>query len=237
MFSDVPLHLREWDQASVKVSVYSAGSVFAQKLLFQFVNVNTPDHPKETGDLRGSVSHWFDTTTVGPKAEAGSYESILKVLEAKPEEVLFFSDNMAELIAANGQGVKVSLVDRPGNPPLDLSEEARKKFAVIKSFDEIELSGPSKAEHTIVNGSAGGPEAGHLVDRSASEKKRDVPHDEDTNGRQNVQKEAVAASKPVNESGESSQPPPKKRKTVKSKPQTEDNLPTRRSQRLRSMKS
>jgi len=90
---------------SVKLAIFSSGSIAAQKLLFQHVALDGFD--AETGkgaagrgegsvgtplDMRTKVQEYFDTTTAGSKKEEGSYVKIAEALGVRPEQVLFLSD-------------------------------------------------------------------------------------------------------------------------------------------------
>lgn len=54
-----------------------------------------------------------------------------------PESILFLSDNVKEVEAALAAGMKSLVVDRPGNAVL--SEEDKKRFEVIDTFEKISL--------------------------------------------------------------------------------------------------
>jgi enolase-phosphatase E1 len=79
----------------------------------------------------------FDTVNAGPKTERGSYERIADELGAPPAHVLFLSDNVNEIRAAEAAGMEAVVVDRPGNAPL--SEGDRAELRVVRSLDEIEM--------------------------------------------------------------------------------------------------
>lgn len=91
LFPDVAPTLRRWHSSNKKIAIYSSGSVFAQKLLFQHVKDDG-----STKDLSYLIDHqgWFDTLNAGPKTEKGSYELIARTLEMEVAEVLFLSDNV-----------------------------------------------------------------------------------------------------------------------------------------------
>lgn len=125
VFSDVPTALERWHRAGLKMSVFSSGSVLAQKLLF----ANT-----ELGDLTTFVNSYFDTTT-GPKTAAESYQRIAAGLELMSSEVLFISDVVAELDAAVSADMQTLLCVRPGNHP----QPPAGRHTIIKSFDEVLL--------------------------------------------------------------------------------------------------
>lgn len=123
LFDDVPKALQRWHARGLQLSVYSSGSVQAQKLLYA--------HTK-SGDLSHCFNHWFDTR-LGPKNDAASYMTIARRLHAKPENVLFISDAIAELSAASRAGMAVMFSLRPGNPAQDSQH-----FQTLTDFDELD---------------------------------------------------------------------------------------------------
>lgn len=113
----------------------------------------------KTEDLRSLITDWFDTTNAGPKLEAKSYAHIANVvnvsaafspspcfslqglthhLQRSPEEMLFFSDNVKEIEAAEAAGMRAVLVVRPGNAPV--TEDDKKVFKTVETLSEISLS-------------------------------------------------------------------------------------------------
>ena len=124
LFSDVPDALRRWHEQGLVLGVYSSGSVPAQKLLYQH---------SQAGDLTTLFSHWFDTRT-GPKQEPGSYISIAADMGTDPSSVLFISDSLAELHAADAAGMAVLFSDRDGNPGRDNGS-----FARISDYSQLSL--------------------------------------------------------------------------------------------------
>lgn len=98
--------LRAWHAQGLILSVYSSGSVTAQKLLY--------GHTSE-GDLRPLFRHWFDTR-IGSKQDPQSYRHILEQLHSSAQRVLFVSDALQELEAAAAAGMRCCFSDRPGNP-------------------------------------------------------------------------------------------------------------------------
>lgn len=109
LFEDVPEALRSWHAQGLVLAVYSSGSVPAQQLLYGH---------SQAGDLCNLFSHWFDTRC-GAKQEPESYGAIVKAMQCAAEEVLFISDALAELHAADQAGLSVLFSDRPGNPGRD----------------------------------------------------------------------------------------------------------------------
>lgn len=127
-----------------QVAIYSSGSIFAQKLLLEHVqgpsssSSTTNTNPTATLDKRLAIAAYFDTVTAGPKQESSSYGTIADAVRRRPAEVLFLSDNVHEVRAALQAGMKSIVVDREGNAPL--SEEERREFEVVTSFEQLGLS-------------------------------------------------------------------------------------------------
>ena len=123
VFPDVAPAFARWRANGLVISIFSSGSVLAQKLLFAHT---------ETGDLTSFISDYFDTR-VGKKGEAESYRHIAKAMKFAPNELLFVSDVVAELAAAREAGMETALSIRPGNQP----PEATAHYRTIQSFDEL----------------------------------------------------------------------------------------------------
>lgn len=122
VFVDVPPALERWRRAGLSVSIFSSGSVLAQQLLFAHTNA---------GDLTKFIDQYFDTTT-GKKTEAESYRRIAAEMKLDPFEIVFLSDVVAELDAANEAGMKTLLSVRPGNEP-----QTSVEHQPIRSFDTL----------------------------------------------------------------------------------------------------
>ena len=125
VFPDVAPALERWHHDRLRIAIFSSGSALAQQLLFAHT---------EAGDLTRYIDRYFDTT-VGPKTETGSYRQIAAALGLLASEVLFISDVVNELDAANDVGMQTVLCIRPGNQPQALAE----RYQIIESF--IELGG------------------------------------------------------------------------------------------------
>ena len=80
VYPDVHPTLERWVKLGLRLSIYSSGSVAAQRLFFGHT---------EAGDLTPLLYQHFDTVT-GPKKESASYTAIATQLEREPSEVLFF---------------------------------------------------------------------------------------------------------------------------------------------------
>jgi enolase-phosphatase E1 len=106
-FPDALVVLRQWHSAGLPISVYSSGSVLAQR--------NWYTHSPE-GNLSSWISGYYDTANAGPKREPSSYRAIAEAIDAEPSHLLFCSDVVAELDAASDAGWQVVRVRRSGEP-------------------------------------------------------------------------------------------------------------------------
>lgn len=104
VYADAVEALQRWHQAGYQLFVYSSGSIQAQKLIFGC---------SEAGDLTPLFSGYFDTTS-GGKREAQSYANIQQALGVAAEEILFLSDIVEELDAAQSAGLKTCGLAREG---------------------------------------------------------------------------------------------------------------------------
>jgi enolase-phosphatase E1 len=121
VFADVAPAFERWRDRGLRIGIFSSGSVLAQQLLFAHT---------EVGDLTPFIDSYFDTK-VGKKGEAESYRRIAEAVGLPPKEILFVSDVVAELDAANEEGMKTLLSIRPGNAPAE-------QYPSIRTFDEIQ---------------------------------------------------------------------------------------------------
>ena len=121
VFPDVPPAFVRWRARNRTLCIFSSGSVLAQRLLFSRTNA---------GDLTPYIWKYFDTTT-GPKGEPESYRMIAAACARAPEEILFVSDMVLELDAAQSAGFNTALCVR-GKVP-----EPAGSHRIIRSFDEI----------------------------------------------------------------------------------------------------
>ena len=122
VYEDAVSALRQWHAGGLQISVYSSGSIAAQKLLFS----HTP-----YGDLSPLFGHYFDTTT-GPKLESRSYEKIAASLRVPAKSIVFLSDHAGEIQAAAAAGLQTVLLAR---------EQTAAGTDFARSFDEIALQG------------------------------------------------------------------------------------------------
>ena len=123
VFADVAPAFERWHARGLSINIFSSGSVLAQKLLFAHT---------EAGDLTRFIDDYFDTN-VGKKGEAESYRRIAQQMKLPAAEILFISDVIDELNAAQEAGMKVLLSIREGNAPQDNLAQ----YPEIHSFDQI----------------------------------------------------------------------------------------------------
>ena len=118
VYADVSIALDKWYRMGLKIGVFSSGSVEAQKLIFGY---------SIKGDLTPYFSNYFDTKT-GMKRDAGTYVKIAKILKIQANKILFLSDIVEELQAADKARFQTIQLVRPGtnanwkNSVLDFSE-------------------------------------------------------------------------------------------------------------------
>ncbi len=122
LFPETAECLRKWREQGLTLSVYSSGSIQAQKLLYK----HSP-----AGDLEKLFSHWFDTHT-GPKKSTGSYTTIAEHLNSSPNKIWFVSDNGAECDSARSAGMQTLFSLRDGNPDRDPRDHT-----VVQSLREV----------------------------------------------------------------------------------------------------
>jgi enolase-phosphatase E1 len=122
VFADVAPAMERWRAAGLKISIFSSGSVLAQRLLFAHT---------DAGDLTRFIDKYFDTTT-GKKGEADSYRRIAAEMGFDVNEIVFISDVVSELDAAEEAGMKTLLSIRLGNGTQESREHQK-----IESFDQV----------------------------------------------------------------------------------------------------
>ncbi|MFE4105749.1 acireductone synthase [Almyronema epifaneia] len=122
IFADVKPAFKRWTQLGKRLYIFSSGSVQAQRQLFGST---------EVGDLTPYLSGYFDTRT-GPKKEADSYRKIAAQIGRVPERILFISDVVAELRAAQQAGMHTLFSSRPGN-----HSNHSEGFKLITSFESV----------------------------------------------------------------------------------------------------
>ncbi len=123
LYPEVAEVLKGWKQQGIQLNVYSSGSEAAQKLLFGY---------SEAGDLTPLFDHFFDTR-IGGKREAASYLHIKQTLGLDGKDILFLSDVVAELDAAQKAGLITLALDR------ECIGEGFGGHPHVTRFDQIEL--------------------------------------------------------------------------------------------------
>ena len=124
-FPDVLSSINNLIKLGKQVSIYSSGSIFAQKLMFS--------HTIE-GDITSSINGFYDTT-IGSKTQVESYTKICELENVYPEQTLFLTDVLKEAEAAKNAGCKVGIMLREGNA--QLAEQELEKFYNFKSMKEL----------------------------------------------------------------------------------------------------
>lgn len=104
VYPDAVEALQRWHAEGFRLYVYSSGSIQAQKLIFG---------RSEAGDLSPLFSGYFDTTS-GPKREEASYRTIASAIGVATHEILFLSDIVEELDAAQAAGMATCGLVRSG---------------------------------------------------------------------------------------------------------------------------
>ncbi len=129
VYPDVASAFARWRTQGKTISIFSSGSVLAQKLLFA---------SSTAGDLTPFITSCFDTTT-GPKQDEQSYRRIAEALSVPPRGILFLSDAVAELDAARGAGAQTILCVRPGSQGEQAASRGMDESVqpTIHSFDEV----------------------------------------------------------------------------------------------------
>lgn len=125
VYDDVEPAIWTWKAAAIEIRIYSSGSIEAQKLFFGHC---------VAGNLLEQFSGHYDTT-IGSKKEADSYSAIAADAQMAAEDILFISDVVAELDAAQAAGMQTLLSIRPGNP-----EQVESEHASITSFAEVHFA-------------------------------------------------------------------------------------------------
>jgi len=105
VYDDVPVMLENWNFLGKKMGIFSSGSVNAQKLLFSH---------SVKGNLSTYFSNYFDTN-IGSKRDSDTYSLITKKLALPQNRILFLSDVIEELAAADKAGMKTVQITREGN--------------------------------------------------------------------------------------------------------------------------
>ena len=123
LFPETVECLQQWHRQGITLSVYSSGSIHAQKLLYRYTS---------EGNLETLFSHWFDTHS-GPKKASQSYATIATQINSAAENICFISDNGEECDAARKAGMKTLFSLRDGNPDRDPRDHE-----VIQSLREVD---------------------------------------------------------------------------------------------------
>jgi enolase-phosphatase E1 len=126
LYDDVAPAINGWTGQNKDVRIYSSGSVQAQLLFFGHTIV---------GNMLDQFQGHYDTT-IGGKRETPSYVAIARQFKRPPNEILFLSDVIAELMAAREAGMHTALCVRPGNATVIPNHG----FEEIHSFSDVKVS-------------------------------------------------------------------------------------------------
>ncbi len=124
LYDDVEPAIKRWHKAGIDLRIYSSGSIQAQKLFF--------GHTVK-GALLPYLNRHYDRS-YGPKHDRTSYHMIASDYGVPANRVLFVSDVVAELDAANEARMQVALSVRPGNKPF----ENPGGYPIVESFDQLD---------------------------------------------------------------------------------------------------
>jgi enolase-phosphatase E1 len=128
-FDDVIPAMRRWKAAGLDLSIFSSGSVNAQRAWF--------GHSPE-GDILSLFSNHFDTENTGHKRVPESYHIMTERLGVPAAQIVFLSDLKAELDAAREAGWNTVGVRREGD---EYWEAGVSDHLAITSFDQLDLTG------------------------------------------------------------------------------------------------
>ena len=122
VYEDVAPALKKWHDRTIQLAVFSSGSVAAQKLIFGH---------SISGDLTTYFSLYFDTET-GGKRDKETYSAIAEQMHLKCQNILFLSDIVEELEAAQSAGMQTVQLVRVGTKP--------NWERTVSDFSEIEIN-------------------------------------------------------------------------------------------------
>ena len=126
VFDDDPGALRERKQNDKGIYVFSNGTQDEQARMLRTSN---------QGDISGLFDGFIDTAEVGSKTDPESYRRIAGERAIDPRDIVFLSDLVTELDAADQAGYNATLVNRPGN-----KEQPAHSYGTITSFRDVDLS-------------------------------------------------------------------------------------------------
>ncbi len=128
IYEDAYKMLVEWYRAGLLLSVYSSGSVTAQKLIFGYT---------QFGDLNYLFGANYDTR-IGAKISKSSYENIARDLGVAAASILFLSDMEGELDAAQAAGMQVIKLTREIASNSGVYEIPESKHRQVESFYQVD---------------------------------------------------------------------------------------------------
>ena len=128
-FADAIPCMRRWKESGLDLSIFSSGSVNAQRAWFG----NTPE-----GNILDLFSNHFDTENTGHKRVIESYRIMTARLGVPAHQIVFLSDLQAELDAARGAGWNTVGVRREDD---EYWSAGVGDHLAITSFEQVDLCG------------------------------------------------------------------------------------------------
>ncbi|GAA4878398.1 acireductone synthase [Ferrimonas pelagia] len=102
VYADAVRMLKQWQSSGKRLYSFSSSSADAQELLFRH---------SDQGDISGLFYGHFDTM-LGQKNDVQAYKNILNTISLRPKQVLYLSDELAELNAAREAGLNTYQIVR-----------------------------------------------------------------------------------------------------------------------------
>lgn len=120
IYPDFIAAIKRYKNQNLRIYSFSSGSAEAQAMLFGHSDV---------GDLNPLFNGHFDTRT-GSKTDRQAYANIINTISLTGKQILFVSDLLCELKAAQLAGMNVCQMVRDHHTPIG-------EFRTINSFDEL----------------------------------------------------------------------------------------------------
>ncbi len=122
VYVDAHQQLQAWHQQGIQLYVFSSGSIEAQQLLFRY---------SDFGDMTPLFSDYFDTT-LGSKRDTSSYQKMAQTMVQQTAHILFLSDIIEELDAAQQAHWQTIAVVRGEVSPIT-------RHPCVRDFFEIDI--------------------------------------------------------------------------------------------------
>ncbi|MBB1268457.1 acireductone synthase [Shewanella sp. SR44-3] len=123
IYPDFVEAISRYHSQGLAIYSFSSGSVDAQKLLFNH---------SEAGDLTPLFSGHFDMR-IGNKLDKQAYQNIYNTIGLQPKQIMFVSDSVQELTAAEAAGMMTCLIQRAERVDSGIHKQ-------ITSFHELKFN-------------------------------------------------------------------------------------------------